>query len=105
MTFAEISVSLVNMITETPISFDYKPTQPRLETRYSVQCIVKRPDGTFIRPCFTVRSEDALPSPQQILKNALKHYDKIEESELIKAWTEITTVKKETSHHEIDLES
>lgn len=72
-----------------------------MDVRRSVQCIVKRPDGTFIRPVFPMRSIDDISSPQKVLHNALKHYDKIEESELLVAWLEQKSVRTETTYRKL----
>jgi len=87
-------------------AFDYKEPNRGPHAYFGIQAIVKRPDGSHIRPCAMVANPmeaSHFSTPETILPLVLKNYDQIKESTLIKAWLETTTVTTVTNHHEIKL--
>jgi len=72
---------------------------------WKMQGVVKRPDGTFVRP------EVNIPDPMTLgerdltdavlLQSLLQGYDSVEESALIKAWVEQITVSAQSSVREL----
>ena len=90
---AAAAVNVENTMTE----FEYKPTQNSVRKIRRIQGIVRRPDGTFIRPVALLGPLEELPKTNEEAKSMLlKLYSDVANSTLIKAWLEITTITADT---------
>lgn len=86
----------MNEMTKSHSDFEFKDDpfeSPRWIT--SIQAVIQRPDGTYIRPSALLPENfEWRENPDGVKRLLLKLYDKIEESNLVKAWlvqTKITT--------------
>ena len=79
--------------------YDHKSDIGRFgRTIIELQAIVKRPDGSVIRPCASLgENKDSIRihdlSESEIKNLVLKGYEKIEESEILDVWVEFIEIK------------
>ena len=89
----------MNEMNKSNSNFEFKADQfESPKSLISIQAIIKRPDGTYIRPsAFLFDGFEWRGNPDGVKRLLLKNYDNIEGSTLIKSWLITTKITTEQS--------